>query len=60
MQAFAHLPNQEIEPILRIAAALALAEIEARLAGVADPSAVRSRVNQILRGPLARAVITDP
>ena len=60
MQAFAHLPNQEIEPVLRLAAALGLAEIEARVAGVTDPSAVRMRLNAILRGPLARAVLTDP
>jgi hypothetical protein len=60
MQAFAHLPNQEIEPVLRLAAALGLAEIEARVAGVPDPSAVRVRLNGILRGPLARAALTDP
>jgi Histidine kinase-, DNA gyrase B-, and HSP90-like ATPase len=60
MQAFAHLPNQEIEPILRLAAGLGLAEIEARIAGVPDPSAVRVRLNTILRGPLARAALTDP
>lgn len=60
MQAFAHLPNQEIEPVLRLAAAIGLAEIEARAAGVPDPSAVRVRLNSILRGPLARAALTDP
>jgi len=59
MQAFAHLPNQEIEPILRLAAAIGLAEIEARAAGVADSSAVRTRINTILRGPLARTALTD-
>lgn len=59
MQAFAHLPNQQIEPVLRLAAALGLAEIEARIGGAPQPSAVRMQLNRILRGPLSRVTIED-
>lgn len=57
MQSFAHLPGQEIEPVLRLAAVLGIAEIEARHAGAKDASGLRMRLNQLLRGPLARTKI---
>jgi len=60
MQAFAHLPHQQIEPILRLALAFGLAEIEARMSGVSDASAVRVHLNRILRGPLARTTVEAP
>jgi hypothetical protein len=60
MQAFAHLPHQQIEPVLRLAAGLGLAEIEARMGGAPQPSAVRMQLNRILRGPLSQTTIDDP
>jgi hypothetical protein len=59
MQSFAHLPGQEVEPVLRLAAALGIAEIEARQAGVADPGTVRSRLNHLLQGPLAHTTMNE-
>jgi len=44
----------EIEPLLRVAAALALAEITARESGARMAGAVRRNVNELLRGSLAR------
>ena len=42
----------QIEPLLRVAAALALAEITAREAGVRFAGSIRLRVNQLLREAL--------
>lgn len=53
MAAFASLPSGEIEPILRLCLAIALAEIEARKTGVPQASAVRNKLNDLLDGPLA-------
>lgn len=43
-----------IEPLLRVAAALALAEVTAREAGVPMPGSIRHRVNQLLREALCK------
>lgn len=59
MQSFAHLPGQEVEPVLRLAAALGIAEIEARQAGVADAGAVRGKLNQLMQGPLAYTTMNE-
>lgn len=59
MQSFAHLPGQEVEPVLRLAAALGIAEIEMRQAGVADAGAVRGKLNQLLQGPLAYTTMSE-
>ena len=59
MQSFAHLPGQEIEPVLRLAAALGMAEIEARHAGIPNAGGLRARLNHLLRGPLARTTIDE-
>ena len=45
---FLGIDRDKLEPILRIAASLALAERLARLAGVDTPSVIRSRMNQVL------------
>ncbi len=42
----------QIEPLLRVAAALALAEVTAREAGVQYPGSIRLRVNHLLREAL--------
>lgn len=59
MQSFAHLPGQEVEPILRIAAAFGMAEIGARHSGTANVGAVRARLNELLRGPLAHTTMDE-
>jgi hypothetical protein len=59
MRSFAHLPGQEVEPVLRLAVAFGMAEIEAIHAGAQDPGAVRSRLNHLLRGPLAEITVDD-
>jgi hypothetical protein len=59
MQSFAHLPGQEVEPVLRLAAALGMAEIEARHAGLPNAGALRARLNQLMRGPLAQTTIDE-
>jgi hypothetical protein len=45
---FMKIDQQHVEPVLRLAASLALAERLAKLAGVDTPSVIRSRLNQIL------------
>jgi Histidine kinase-, DNA gyrase B-, and HSP90-like ATPase len=44
---------EQIEPLLRVAAALALAEVTAREAGVPLAGSIRLRVNQLLREALS-------
>lgn len=53
MERFGGTDASRIEPLLRVAAALALAEVTAREAGVALAGAIRRRVNQLLREGLA-------
>jgi hypothetical protein len=59
MQSFAHLPGQEVEPVLRLAVALGMAEIEARHAGASEAAGLRARLNQLLRGPLAQTTMDE-
>jgi hypothetical protein len=59
MQSFAHLPGQEVEPVLRLAIALGIAEIEARHAGVPNAGSLRARLNGLMRGPLARTTMGE-
>jgi Histidine kinase-, DNA gyrase B-, and HSP90-like ATPase len=59
MQSFAHLPGQQVEPVLRLAAALGMAEIEARHAGLPNAGGLRARLNHLMRGPLARTTIDE-
>jgi len=49
------MESAQLEPILRIAAALALAERLAKLAGVQTPSVIRSRMNQVLSQALGHS-----
>ena len=54
MDSFVHLPGADINPVLRIAAALGAAEIRSINAGIGHSSFIRSVMNEILRGELAR------
>ena len=54
MRSFASLPDGDIEPILRLCLAIALAEIQARGAPYGRVSMLRSALNKLLEGPLAQ------
>jgi hypothetical protein len=53
MSRFAGARGDEVEPLLRLAVGLGLAEATARDSGVAMAGIVRKRLNDYLRGPLA-------
>lgn len=54
MQRFCGTDCEDIEPLLRVAAALGLAELAARDSGVRMAGAVRRNVNELLRSALCR------
>ena len=54
MERFAGVQSDEIEPLLRIAAALGLAEVAARDSGVRMAGTIRRNVNDLLRNALCR------
>ena len=54
MQRFCRPESSEIEALERVAAALALAEITARDAGVPQYGTIRRNVNQLLRDALSK------
>ena len=54
MQRFCRAESSEIEALERVAAALALAEISARDAGVPQYGTIRRNVNQLLRDALSK------
>ena len=54
MVTFAQTDAADIEPLLRIAAALAIAEKLARRAGVKSAGTVRRNLNEILREALSQ------
>ena len=53
---FIRMEQECLDPVLRIAAALALAERLARLAGVETPGVIRSRMNEVLSQALGNSV----
>lgn len=54
MQRFGGIDSDEIEPLLRVAAALGLAEVAARDSGVRMAGTIRRNVNELLRNALSR------
>jgi hypothetical protein len=54
MVAFAQAEADDIEPLLRVAAALALSEKLARRSGVKSAGTLRRNMNQILRQALSQ------
>jgi hypothetical protein len=56
MRSFATLPDGDIEPILRLCMAIALAEIEVRSAPHGPASALRAALNRLLEGPLSQRI----
>ena len=51
---FGGTDGSQIEPILRLAAAIGLAEVAARDGGVAGASTIRRNLNELLRNALSR------
>lgn len=49
MQRFCGTGCEEIEPLLRVAAAIGLAEVAARDSGVRNAGAIRRNINELLR-----------
>ncbi|KUL31259.1 ATP-binding protein [Actinoplanes awajinensis] len=58
MRSFASLPDGDIEPILRLCLAVALAEIQARNAPQGRASTLRTALNKLLEGPLSQRIPT--
>jgi hypothetical protein len=54
MERFGGLDADQIEPLLRVAAALGLAEVAARDGGVRGAGTIRRNVNELLRNALSR------
>jgi hypothetical protein len=54
INSFANLPGADINPVLRLAVALGIAEINARNSDVDHPAFIRHTINEILTGPLGR------
>ena len=54
LRRFGGTDAERIEPMLRVAAAIGLAEILAREAGIRYAGSIRMSLNELLRGPLAR------
>lgn len=55
MVRFAGAEPDQIEPLLRVAVALALAEVTAREGGIKKAGTIRNRVNEFLRDALSKA-----
>ncbi|CAM3696209.1 ATP-binding protein [Isoptericola cucumis] len=53
-QSFAYLPGMDLEPVLRLAVAIALAQIKAERSGAKEPRYLIAELNRILTGPLAK------
>jgi hypothetical protein len=53
MNSFANLPGADLDPILRIASALGIAEILGRNAALDHPDYIRNKMNEILGGALS-------
>jgi hypothetical protein len=54
MDRFAGPAGEALEPLVRVAIGLGLAEVSARDAGVRFASSIRARLNELLRGTLAQ------
>ena len=54
MERFGGTGHDEIEPLLRIAAAIGLSEITARESGVRMAGTQRRNINELLRGALCK------
>jgi hypothetical protein len=55
MQRFCGADAQQLEPLIRIAAAIALAETSARDSGVKGVGTVRRNINDLLRNAFSKA-----
>jgi hypothetical protein len=53
MNSFANLPGADLDPILRMASALGIAEILGRNAALEYPDYIRNKMNEILSGAMS-------
>lgn len=53
MNSFANLPGADLDPILRMASALGIAEILGRNAALDNPDYIRNKMNEILSGAMS-------
>ena len=53
MNSFANLPGADLDPILRMASALGIAEILGRNAALDHPDYIRNKMNEILSGAMS-------
>lgn len=58
VNSFASLPDSDLDPVLRMAIAIGLAEIRARNAGTPQSSYYRQEINELLRGSLSSRIET--
>jgi hypothetical protein len=56
MQSFANLPGADLDPVLRLAIAVGLAEISGRISGIEFPTWSRAKINDILLGKLSSRI----
>jgi hypothetical protein len=57
MNSFASLPGADLDPVFRLALAIAIAEIRGKKAGIPYPQTIRSWVNEALGGKLASRML---
>ncbi|PTU57863.1 hypothetical protein DBB34_01715 [Sphaerisporangium cinnabarinum] len=57
-ESFAYLPGMDLEPILRLAVAIALSQIHAQQSGSREPRFFVAELNRLLAGPLAERTET--
>ncbi|MBO3087752.1 ATP-binding protein [Cellulomonas dongxiuzhuiae] len=58
MESFANLPGADLEPVMRLAVAFALAQIAAERSGATEPRYQLMELNRVLDGQLAERIVT--
>ncbi len=56
VNSFASLPDTDLDPVLRIAIAIGLSEVRAKMAGIPSATYYRQMVNDLLFGPLSTRI----
>jgi hypothetical protein len=56
VNSFASLPDTDLDPVLRIAIAIGLSEVRAKIAGIPSATYYRQMVNDLLYGPLSTRI----
>lgn len=56
VNSFASLPDTDLDPVLRIAIAVGLSEVRAKMAGIPSATYYRQMINDLLFGPLSTRI----